>query len=56
MPDKMLLVITLMLPMGLMMLIAWGVNHRYRSTTRAWLIATALVALILGVFSYLLRS
>jgi hypothetical protein len=53
MSDKMVLVITLLLPMGLMVLIVWGANHRYRSTTQTWLAATALIALLLGVFSYL---
>jgi hypothetical protein len=56
MSDKMLLVITLMLPAGFMMLIVWGANHRYRSTTQTWLAATALIASLLGVFSYLLGS
>ncbi len=51
MSDKVALVITLMLPVALMVLIVWGVDHRYPSTTQTWLAATALVALVLGLFS-----
>ncbi len=42
MSDKMVLVIKLLLPMGLMVLIVWGANHRYRSTTQTWRMGSGL--------------
>jgi hypothetical protein len=47
--------LTALLPFAYGFFILWAFEHRFRMTTRSLLIATALIAAVLGVVVYAIR-